>query len=103
MFAVVSLNGNQYKVTPEKEYNIALMAETEETKLTFTEVLLVSDDKKVTVGTPLIKDAKVEAEILGESTGEKLESVKFKAKKRYKRNLGHKQHYTRIKILSISL
>ena len=103
MFAVVSLNGNQYKVSPEKEYDIALMGETEETKLTFGEVLLVSDDKKVTIGTPFIKDAKVEAEILGETVGKKVEAIKFKAKKRYKRNLGHKQHYTRVKILSINL
>ncbi|MEI6498594.1 MAG: 50S ribosomal protein L21 [bacterium] len=103
MFAVVSLNGIQYKVMAEKEYDIALMGETEENKLTFTEVLLVSDDKKVTIGAPFIKDAKVEAEILGETTGKKVESIKFKAKKRYKRNLGHKQHYTKIKILSINL
>ncbi len=103
MFAVVSLNGNQYKVMPEKEYDIALMAETDDKKIIFSEVMLVSDEKKVTVGTPFIKDAKVEAEILGETTGKKVVGTKFKAKKRYKRNLGHKQHYTRVKILSINL
>ena len=101
MFAVISYNGNQYKVTPDKECRIDLISDTEEKTLKFTDVLLISDDKKTTVGTPTIKGAEVEAEIIGLTRGEKLFGIKFRPKKRYKRNLGHKQDYTLIKILSI--
>ncbi len=101
MFAVVSHNGNQYKVTPDKEVRIDLLSETEEKTIKFTDVLLISDDNKTSVGTPTIKGAEVEAEIIGLVRGKKLEGIKFRPKKRYKRNLGHKQNYTLVKILSI--
>ncbi len=101
MFAVVELKGNQYKLEPDKEYKIDLMSETEDKTFKFTEVLLVSDDKKVTVGTPTVKGAEVEVELLGLTRGKKVEGIKFRPKKHYQRNLGHKQNYTLIKVLSI--
>jgi len=102
MFAVISFNGNQYKVAPNKELKIDLIPDTEEKTIKFNDVLLINDDQnKVVVGEPTIKGALVEAEIVGTVRGEKLTGIKFRPKKRYKRNLGHKQDYTLVKILSI--
>lgn len=105
MFAVISHNGNQHRFTLDKEYDLDLgkdIAETEK-KMTFSDVLLFSDDKNVVVGEPYIKGASVEVEILKTGLGEKSSSLKFHAKKRYTRHLGHRQASTRIKIVKIAL
>lgn len=101
MFAVVSHKGNQYQVEAGKEYNFDLF-DTDEKEVTFSEVLLVSDDKEVKVGTPKVDGASVVAQVLGVARGEKQTAMKFRPKKRYQRHLGHKQDFTRIKILSIN-
>lgn len=104
MFAIISHNGNQYQVSPDKVYSIDLIESDEkDKKIVFSDVLLFSDDKKVLVGEPTLRNVNVEAEILGTVRGEKLTATKFHAKKRYKRNLGHRQSYTSIKVLKINL
>ncbi len=103
MFAVVLHNGNQYKVEIGKEYKIDFPTDEIDTKtVKFEEVLLVDNDKEVKVGTPTVAGAKVEADFLGFVRGEKVGAIKFKAKKRYKRTLGHKQTYGLIKVTSIN-
>jgi len=101
MLAIISHKNNQYKVEEGKEYNFDLFENTGDKKITFDQVLLVDDGKSVQIGTPEIKGASVEAEIIGEAKGKKISSVKFHAKKRYKRTLGHSQKYTRVKISKI--
>jgi large subunit ribosomal protein L21 len=103
MFAVISHNKNQYRVEVGKEYKIDFPTDkTDEKKIKFEEVLLVDNDKEVKVGTPTVAGASVEADFLGFVRGEKVEGIKFKAKKRYMRTLGHKQTYGLIKITSIN-
>lgn len=101
MFAVIDHKGNQYKVEAGREYKIDLL-DTEDKEITFSNVLLVSDDKETKVGAPYVAGITVLAENLGLARGEKITGIKFHAKKRYKRNLGHKQDYTLVKILSIN-
>ena len=102
MFAIISHKNNQYKIVPGKEYEVALL-DSKEKKVIFSDVMLYSDDKKVVVGEPMLKNVSVEAEIIGSTKGEKVTAIKFKSKKRYKRNLGHRQDYTKIKVLNINL
>jgi len=61
-------------------------------------VLMVADDKKVTVGTPAIKGAKVLATSRGLAKGNKIIVFKFKAKDHYSKKTGHRQKYTRLLI-----
>ena len=76
--------------------------ETEEGKeITFDEVLLLDKNKKVEIGTPLVKDAKVIAKVIGQVKGKKLIIFKYKPKKRYKRKIGHRQQFTEVEILEI--
>ena len=104
MFAVMSHKGNQYKVEPNKEYQIDLISsDIKEKKINFSEVLLINDDKKVHVGNPTIAGASVEAEIVKNISDEKVEVFKFHSKKRYKRTYGHRQPYSIIKVLSIKV
>ena len=101
MFAVINHRGNQHRVVAGKEYKIDLI-ETDEKTITFSEILLLDTDKEVKVGTPYVEGASVTAEILGLARGEKLTAIKFRPKKRYQRNLGHRQDYTLVKITSIN-
>jgi len=104
MFAVIKTGGKQYLVHPGDKINVEKLDAKEGKEVTFEEVLLYdkSDDgKKVVIGTPFIKDAKVTAKVVTHGKGEKLIIFKYKPKKRYKRKIGHRQTFTEIEILAI--
>ena len=101
MFAIVAHNGKQYKFEVGKTYEIDLL-DSEEKKVVFDKVLLISDEKDTKVGNPEIKDAKVEAEFIDNIKDEKVNVFKFHAKKHYMRSNGHRQNYSRVKISSIN-
>lgn len=67
-------------------------------KVELDKVLLIADDKKVTVGTPTIEGAKVLATSKGLAKGKKIIVFKFKAKDHYSKKTGHRQKYTRLTI-----
>ena len=103
MFAIISVNNNQVRVEPDKEYRFDLL-EQKEGGITFDQVLLISDDKdNVTVGTPTIPEAKVEAEILGSLKEDKINVLKFHSKARYQRAFGSRAQKTLVKIKSIKI
>lgn len=102
MFAIISHKSKQYKVEVGKSYKLDLVEEVKEKKIKFDEVLLIADEKSVKVGEPTIKGASVEAEILGDVKADKVNILKFHAKKHYKRVNGHRQNYTEIMISSIN-
>lgn len=105
MFAIVNIDKNQYKFEPGKEYKIDLLDEkaSSEKKAVFSDVLLISLDKKTAVGTPTIKGASVEADIVAPKLlDKKVKVFKFHAKKRYKKTAGHRQGYSLIKITKIN-
>jgi large subunit ribosomal protein L21 len=66
------------------------------------DVLLVSDDGNVTIGSPSVDGAVVVAEVLEHGKGKKVVNFKYKAKVRYRRKRGHRQGYTRLSVTSIS-
>lgn len=72
-------------------------------KFTFDEVLLVSDDKKIEIGTPLVKGAKVEARVLKQGRARKVIVFKYHSKTRYKKKMGHRQPFTEIEISDIKI
>jgi large subunit ribosomal protein L21 len=71
-------------------------------KINFDEVLLTATDKTVTLGTPLLKGAKVEAKVVRHGRHDKVWGVKMKPKKRQRRLFGHKQHYTEVEITKVT-
>ena len=103
-FAVIKTGGKQYKVSEGDVIKVEkLGVKKEKSKVVFKEVLLVSDGKdKVKVGTPKVAKASVEAVVLKpEEKAKKVTGVKFKAKKRQKKTLGHRQRYTVVEIKKI--
>lgn len=100
--AVIKSGGKQYIVKEGQELDVELVgaAATAGKQLEF-EPLLIFDETDVQVGTPIVKDGKVSAEVTETVKGDKIKVFKFKAKKRVKTLTGHRQKYSRIKITKI--
>ncbi|MFW5888494.1 MAG: 50S ribosomal protein L21 [Patescibacteria group bacterium] len=100
--AVIRTGGKQYKVAEGQTLKVEKIKDAEEGGKVFFETLLTSssDGKDLSVGKPSLGE-KTEAEIVENGRSDKVNVVKFKNKIRYKRNIGHKQHYTKVKIASI--
>lgn len=103
MIAVVKTGGKQYKVREGETLKIEKVAAQVGEPLAL-EVLLVGDEEgaDVRIGRPLVSDAAVTARVLEHGLGEKVHVVKYKPKVRYRRNVGHRQLYTKVKIEKIA-
>lgn len=101
-YAVIKTGGKQYLVKEGQELKIEKLGLKPGDKVEF-EALLVFDDKggEVKVGRPRLEGAKVLAEVLEEGRGKKVSVIKFKRKVRYKKNVGHRQWFSRIRITNI--
>jgi len=99
--AVIATGGKQYLVTEGETIDVELLKA--EGKTVSFEALLVIDGDSVTVGTPNIDKAKVNAEVVAEDIqADKVTSIRYKAKKRVHKIHGHRQHHTTIKITKIA-
>src|SRR3989344_5039899 len=103
MLAVIKTGGKQYLVAPGDKITVDKLGGEEGKEITFSEVLLCDKNKKIEIGTPLVKDAKVSGKILSQTKGDKLIIFKYKPKKRYKRKIGHRQQLTEIEITKIEV
>jgi large subunit ribosomal protein L21 len=113
MLAVIKTGGKQYTVTPGQKIKIEKITgdeskdssspsvKKEEGEITFDEVLLLEKNKKVEIGTPFIKGAKVIGKILKQGKSKKVIAFKYGAKKREKTKKGHRQPFTEIQIAGI--
>ncbi len=95
-YAVIRLGGKQIKVSEGQTFEIESVSSLD------NEVLAYSDGKKVEFGLPIVKGATVVLEKVEEKNADKIRVVKFKAKSRYKRQVGHKQPMFVLKVKSIS-
>lgn len=100
MKAVVRIGGKQY-IVAEKE-TLLVDRLPDGTKELDLDVLMLVDGEKSTVGTPLVKGTKLKAKVIAEEVkGDKLRIIRFKAKKRVHKEMGHRQKYSRIEVVSI--
>ena len=100
MYAVVRTGGKQYKVAKDAVLTVESLAGDVGSKLTLGEVLLLGGDSPK-LGAPLVKGASVECEILEHGQGEKVIAFKKKRRKNTHRKRGHRQHFTKVKVLGI--
>ena len=104
MFAIVSIGGFQEKVQEGDALRIPLLKEKEGASVSFDSVLLVAkSDSDVTVGTPHVSGAKVEAKVVGHGKDKKIRVFKMKRRKRYRRVYGHRQDFTEVEVTKISV
>jgi large subunit ribosomal protein L21 len=100
-FAVVKFKDQQYYAPEDGVIEVDKISGEKGTKVTFDEVLLLVDKDKIEVGMPLVKGAKVEAEILEQKRGEKVTTLTYKAKSRYRKKSGQRAYITVLKINKI--
>lgn len=103
MYAIVEDSGTQIIVRQGDVLDIDLRGEESDT-VVFDRVLALKgdNDKPAKLGTPYIDGASVSAEVVSEVKGEKIDVIKFKRRKGYKRKQGHRQPYLRVKINEIT-
>ncbi len=101
IYAIIESGGKQYKVSPGQTIDVELLGVSEGASVDLDKVLLIADDKTVTVGRPTVTGAKVVATSQGEIKGVKLIVFKYKPKVRYHKKTGHRQTYTRLAIKEI--
>ncbi len=98
MYAVVQSGGRQYRVQTGDQILVEKLPVEAGEQITLGEVLLVSGDAGVKVGTPLVEGAKVLVTVLAEEKGPKIRIFKYRPKQRYRRRKGHRQTYTRLRV-----
>ncbi len=94
-YAVIKLAGKQYKVSEGDIFELE-----RQENLDF-EVLMLSDEGKVQIGTPVLKDIKISAAILDNKLGDKINVSRYRSKSRYRKNKGHRQPLSVVKIEKI--
>ena len=101
-FAVIQTGGKQYKVKASDILKIEKLKNSKpESKIEFNEVLAYGDDKTLEVGSPLVKGAKVEAELIKNSKNRTILIFKKRRRQNSRRKNGHRQQYSLIKIKKI--
>ena len=103
MYAVFKTGGKQYRATQGQKVKLEKINANSGDKVLFTEVLMVGEGSDVEIGTPFLANASVEAKVLEEGKDKKIEVIKFKRRKNYKRTFGHRQCYTLVEITGIKV
>ena len=103
MYAIIESCGKQYKVAEGDIVFFEKLDAEEGKKVTFDNVILVSEEGKVQVGNPYVKGVKVEGKVISHGKGKKIIVFKMKPKKNYRRKQGHRQPYTKVEITSINV
>jgi len=100
--AIIKTGGKQYTVSEKDVITIEKIATEEGKKYEFTEVLAIIDGDKLTAGKPFVAGAKVTAKVLAHGKERKILVFKYKPKK-WKKQMGHRQCFTKVQIEKISL
>lgn len=101
MYAVIETGGKQYKVSEAQTLKVEKLPQEIGATIDFDNVLLVSKEDKTKVGTPNVKGSKVTAEVLAHGRHKKIEIIKFRRRKHSKKQMGHRQSFTELKITNI--
>lgn len=100
-YAIIETGGKQYRVSEGDEIDVELLHTDKAVK--FDKVLFVTDGTTPRIGEPHINQCAVHAEIVGEVKGPKVVAFKYKKCKNYRRTVGHRQKYSRVKIIKIAV
>jgi len=101
MYAVIKTGGKQYRVSEGQTLRVEKLDAEAGANVEFDQVLMVADGDSVKVGTPLVSGGKVTAEITSQGRGDKVKIVKFRRRKHYRKQAGHRQYFTEVKITGI--
>ena len=102
MYALIESGGKQYKVSEGTVLKVEKLEAAAGDRLSIDKVLMVNDENgNVKVGNPLVSNARVEVEVMEQGREKKVVVFKYKRRKNYRKKQGHRQPFTRIKVLKI--
>ena len=102
-YAIFATGGRQFRAEPGATIKVPLLAAEPGSKVTFDEVLLASDGKHVHAGKPVVKGARVTAEVVRHAKGKKIRIYRFARRTGFRRHAGHRQPFTEVKIADVKL
>ena len=102
MYAVIESGGKQHRVEPGEVLRLEKLDIAEGEMVDFDKVMMVGEGEQVEIGTPYVEGGKVTAEVLGHGRGDKVKIIKMRRRKNYRRQSGHRQHFTEVKIKEIT-
>ncbi|MBT3308685.1 MAG: 50S ribosomal protein L21 [Gammaproteobacteria bacterium] len=102
MYAVIKTGGKQYRVTEGETLRVEKLAVEEGGDVEFDQVLMVADGDDIKIGAPLVDGGKVTATVIANARAKKVKIIKFRRRKHHRKQMGHRQSYTEIKITGIS-
>ena len=103
MKAVIVTGGKQYTVAEGDVLYIEKLNAEEAAVVKFDQVLAVLDGENTKIGAPVVEGAAVEAKVVKNGKGKKIDIIRYKAKKNEKKKIGHRQPYTKVEITKIAL
>jgi len=101
-YAVIKTGGKQYRVAEGDIVEVEKIVADEGDNVDLGDVLMVVDGEKVIVGAPYIEGAKVTVKVCKHARGAKIRIIKFHRRKHYRRQAGHRQHFTQVEVTGIS-
>ena len=102
MYAVIKSGGKQHRVEEGELLKLEKIEAATGDTIEFNEVLMVGAGSDVKIGAPLVEGSKVTAEVVAHGRHDKIRIVKFNRRKHYRKETGHRQWYTEVKITAIS-
>ncbi len=102
MYAVIKTGGKQYRVTEGEVLKVEKLDVAAGESLDISDVLLIANGEELKVGAPMIAGAKVTAEVVSHGRGPKIRIIKFKRRKHHRKQMGHRQWFTELKITGIA-
>ncbi len=101
MYAVIVTGGKQYRVAEGDVIFVEKLDVADGSEITFDQVLVMGEEGKVKVGTPVVKGATVTGKVVKNGKGKKINILTYRSKKGSKRAMGHRQPYTKVEITTI--
>ena len=98
MYAVMKSGARQYRAEVGSTIVVERLPAEVGQQIVLKDVLLVADGEKVKIGQPIVKKAKVLATVVAQEKGPKVRIFKYRPKQRYRRRIGHRQRYTRLRV-----
>ena len=102
MYAVIKSGGKQHRVEPGEVLRLEKLDATEGETVNFDRVMMIGEGENIQIGTPFVDGGAVTAEVVSHGRGNKITIIKMRRRKHYRRQAGHRQYYTEVKIKEIS-
>lgn len=102
MYAIIATGGKQYRVSEGDQIRVETLPANAGDTVNFDQVLLVGEGENVKIGAPYVEGCKVTGEVVTHGRGKKVRIIKMRRRKHYRKQMGHRQNFTEIKINAIT-